>query len=162
MAASAGARTLPTPYYAHLSSNDWEHVYEPSEDTFLMMDALEAEQETICSRRSKYFMQSVDMSCILKCYMRFICLCMVTSVHACIACPRPWEQAMLFHCLNRHRQTDTHTHTHACARARTRTLCVHWHVADSCRPLVCIEVGSGTGVLLAAVAKILGNSAFYL
>ena len=89
MAASAGARTLPTPYYAHLSSNDWEHVYEPSEDTFLMMDALEAEQETICSRRSKYFMQSVDMTCILKCYMRFICLCMVTSAHACIACPRP-------------------------------------------------------------------------
>ena len=162
MAASAGARTLPTPYYAHLSSNDWEHVYEPSEDTFLMMDALEAEQETICSRRSKYFMQSVDMSCILKCYMRFICLCMVTSVHACIACPRPWEQAMLFHCLNRHTHMHTHAHTHTHTSVRAHTLCVHWHVADSWRPLVCIEVGSGTGVLLAAVAKMLGNSAFYL
>ena len=52
MAASTVTRSLPTPYFAHLSSDDWEHVYEPSEDTFLMMDALEAEQETIRSRRS--------------------------------------------------------------------------------------------------------------
>ena len=93
MAASAGARTLPTPYYAHLSSNDWEHVYEPSEDTFLMLDALEAEQETICSRRSEYLMLSVTCRAFQStrplCYMQFICLCMVTSVHACIACPHP-------------------------------------------------------------------------
>ena len=52
MAASNDTRVLPTPYFAHLNSDDWEHVYEPSEDTFLMMDALEAEQEVIRDRRS--------------------------------------------------------------------------------------------------------------
>ena len=52
MAASTNTRPLPTPYFAHLSSDDWEHVYEPSEDTFLMMDALECDQEIIRGRRS--------------------------------------------------------------------------------------------------------------
>ena len=50
-------------------------------------------------------------------------------------------------------QTDRQIHTHT-----FHFVCV----GCVCRPLVCVEVGSGTGILLAAVAKILGSTAFYL
>ena len=34
---------LPTPDYSHFKSEDYENFYEPSEDTFLFLDALEQE-----------------------------------------------------------------------------------------------------------------------
>ena len=39
--------SIPTPDYCHLSSRDFEFVYEPAEDTFLLLDAIEAEIETL-------------------------------------------------------------------------------------------------------------------
>ena len=39
-----GATAFPTPLYPHLRSPEFRDVYEPAEDTFLLLDALEKEQ----------------------------------------------------------------------------------------------------------------------
>ncbi|XP_012558529.1 methyltransferase N6AMT1 [Hydra vulgaris] len=71
---------IPTPFYSHISDEDFLSIYEPSEDTFLLIDTLEKEQ----------------------------------------------------------------------------------HILKSQKPLICLEVGSGSGVVITFLAKITENKSFYI
>lgn len=43
--------SFPTPSFSNLNQEDYQHVYEPAEDTFLMMDALEKDADFLRARR---------------------------------------------------------------------------------------------------------------
>ena len=47
----ATTSTFPTPDLSHMTAGDLDLVYEPAEDTFLLLDALESDFESMKASR---------------------------------------------------------------------------------------------------------------
>ncbi|KAI3635815.1 hypothetical protein MIR68_006453 [Amoeboaphelidium protococcarum] len=83
---------FPTPDLSHLSKNDFERVYEPSEDTFLMLDALETDLEELKLINPQTCIEIGSGSGVISTFMAQILksnqtlyLCTDINIHACDA-----------------------------------------------------------------------------
>ena len=52
---------IPTPALDHITKVDYEHVYEPAEDTFILLDAVEADFEDLREGKPRL---CVEIGCV--------------------------------------------------------------------------------------------------
>lgn len=57
--------SYPTPVYSHVGRGDFRDVYEPAEDTFLLMDALEKDAERL--RKSWWVVECIQKYWLIYC-----------------------------------------------------------------------------------------------
>lgn len=82
---------METPIIDHLNENDYKHVYEPSQDTFFLLDALEADIEyietvlkpSICLEMGSG--SGLIITAMAKRLKNTLCLATDINIHACSA-----------------------------------------------------------------------------
>ncbi|KAK7064549.1 ERF1 methyltransferase catalytic subunit mtq2 [Favolaschia claudopus] len=81
---------LPTPDLSHLRAEDYNHVYEPAEDTFILLDALEQDAEQLKSSKPRIALEIGSGSGCVSCFLGSILgpsetlyLCTDINPHAC-------------------------------------------------------------------------------
>ncbi|KAF8922234.1 S-adenosyl-L-methionine-dependent methyltransferase [Mucidula mucida] len=90
--------TIPTPDLSHLRPSDYVKVYEPAEDTFLLLDALEQDAEYLRDLHPRICMEVGSGSGCVSSFMGAILgssslyLCTDINHHACICTVRTGVQ----------------------------------------------------------------------
>ncbi|KAF7339988.1 ERF1 methyltransferase catalytic subunit mtq2 [Mycena venus] len=81
---------IPTPDLSHLRAEDYEHVYEPAEDTFILLDALEQDAEQLKSMTPRISLEIGSGSGCVSSFLGSIAgpsavlyLCTDINPHAC-------------------------------------------------------------------------------
>ncbi|KAG8908525.1 hypothetical protein FRB99_005885 [Tulasnella sp. 403] len=78
---------IPTPSLAHLTKLDYEHVYEPAEDTFILLDALEQDAAQLIALQPRVCLEIGSGSGCVSAFIGSIlgssgCLYLATDINA--------------------------------------------------------------------------------
>lgn len=84
---------METPYTDHLSAEDYAQIYEPAEDTFLLLDALEDDIAYLENLQPRICLEigagsGVIISALAKRFPESLCLATDINMHACRATMR--------------------------------------------------------------------------
>lgn len=81
---------MDTPKFSHLTSIDFKHIYEPAEDSFLLLDALEKDLENLKSEQPTFCVElgpgsGILIAAIAKYIPQTFCIGVDVSPYACRA-----------------------------------------------------------------------------
>ncbi|BFZ63710.1 S-adenosylmethionine-dependent methyltransferase [Saitoella coloradoensis] len=115
---------LPTPSLSHFTEDDYEHIYEPAEDTFILLDALEQDADMLRNIRKdgEGLPLCVEIGSGSGCVSTFLQASVfnhTSSIHLCTdispkACPATLQTA--------HHNLPSPTHPHHLDTIRTSLL----------------------------------------
>lgn len=79
---TTGKKIAKLPSLDHLTMEDFDHVYEPSDDTFLLCDALENDRERIAASRPDIVL---EVGCGSGCVITFLSMLLKEENIPCIS-----------------------------------------------------------------------------